>query len=192
MSLPAPNLDDRRFQDLVDDAKRLVQQRTRRWTDHNVSDPGVTLIEAFAWITDQMLDRLPHPPGTVEQDGRGAAHSAVEKDESRVPPELLELADDLHDLKNFYDHQKPAWEKLRKACERFQLNRLELVGESLRDTPGIAATVFGILEDVKIRMISQGASEINLTFVIEEDDATEVVRRLHKEFFAQADPEVFA
>jgi len=67
-----------------------------------------------------------------------------------------------------------------------------LVGESLRDTPGIAAKVFGILEDVKIRMISQGASEINLTFVIEEDAATEVVRRLHKEFFAQADPEVFA
>jgi aspartate kinase len=45
---------------------------------------------------------------------------------------------------------------------------------------------------VKIRMISQGASEINLTFVIEEDDAAEVVRRLHHAFFAEADPEVFA
>jgi aspartate kinase len=67
-----------------------------------------------------------------------------------------------------------------------------LVGENLRDTAGIAAKVFGILEDVKIRMISQGASEINLTFVIEEDAATEVVRRLHHEFFAAADPEVFA
>ncbi len=67
-----------------------------------------------------------------------------------------------------------------------------LVGENLRDTAGIAAKVFGILEDVKIRMISQGASEINLTFVIEEDDATEVVRRLHRAFFAEADPEVFA
>jgi aspartate kinase len=67
-----------------------------------------------------------------------------------------------------------------------------LVGENLRETPGIAAKVFGILEDVKIRMISQGASEINLTFVIEEDDATEVVRRLHHAFFAEADPEVFA
>ena len=67
-----------------------------------------------------------------------------------------------------------------------------LVGENLRDTAGIAAKVFGILEDVKIRMISQGASEINLTFVIEEDAATEVVRRLHHEFFAEADPEVFA
>ena len=58
--------------------------------------------------------------------------------------------------------------------------------------PGIAAKVFGILENVKIRMISQGASEINLTFVIEEDDAAEVVRRLHHAFFAEADPEVFA
>ncbi len=67
-----------------------------------------------------------------------------------------------------------------------------LVGENLRETPGIAAKVFGILEDVKIRMISQGASEINLTFVIEEDDAAEVVRRLHHAFFAAVDPEVFA
>ncbi len=47
-ALPVPNLDDRRFQDLVDDAKRLVQRRCPAWTDHNVSDPGVTLIETFA------------------------------------------------------------------------------------------------------------------------------------------------
>jgi predicted phage baseplate assembly protein len=62
MPLLAPNLDDRRFQDLVDDAKRLVQERTQRWTDHNVSDPGVTLIEAFAWMTDQLLYRLNRVP----------------------------------------------------------------------------------------------------------------------------------
>ncbi len=40
MALPAPNLDDRRFQQLVDDAKRLVQRNCPEWTDHNVSDPG--------------------------------------------------------------------------------------------------------------------------------------------------------
>ena len=62
MALPAPNLDDRRFQDLVDDAKRLVQQRCPEWTDHNVSDPGVTLIEPFAWMTDQLLYRLNRVP----------------------------------------------------------------------------------------------------------------------------------
>jgi aspartate kinase len=67
-----------------------------------------------------------------------------------------------------------------------------LVGENLRETPGIAARVFAELTDIKIRMISQGASEINLTFVIEEDAVPEVVRRLHKAFFSDLDPEVFA
>ncbi len=65
MGLPAPNLDDRRFQDLVDDAKRLVQQRCPEWTDHNVSDPGVTLIETFAWMTDLLLYRLNRVPDRV-------------------------------------------------------------------------------------------------------------------------------
>ncbi len=60
--LPAPNLDDRRFQDLVDDAKRLVQQRCPTWTDHNVSDPGVTLIEAVAQMVDQLIYRLNRVP----------------------------------------------------------------------------------------------------------------------------------
>lgn len=62
MTLPAPNLDDRRFQDLVDEAKRMVQQRCPEWTDHNVSDPGVTLLETFAWMTDQLVYRLNRVP----------------------------------------------------------------------------------------------------------------------------------
>jgi predicted phage baseplate assembly protein len=60
--LPAPHLDDRDFQSLVDDAKRLVQQRSPEWTDHNVSDPGVTLIEAFAQMVDQLIYRLNRVP----------------------------------------------------------------------------------------------------------------------------------
>ncbi len=62
MALPAPNLDDRRFQDLVDDAKRLIAQKCPEWTDHNVHDPGVTLIELFAYMTDQLLYRLNRVP----------------------------------------------------------------------------------------------------------------------------------
>ena len=62
MALPAPDLDNRRFQDLVDEAKRLVQRRCPEWTDHNVSDPGVTLIEVFAGMVDQVLYRLNRVP----------------------------------------------------------------------------------------------------------------------------------
>lgn len=60
--LPAPNLDDRRFQDLVDDAKRRVMRRCPEWTDHNVSDPGVTLIETVAYLTETLLYRLNRVP----------------------------------------------------------------------------------------------------------------------------------
>lgn len=62
MAIAAPHLDDRRFQDLVDDAKRMVMDRCPGWTDHNVSDPGVTLIETFAFMTDQLLYRLNRVP----------------------------------------------------------------------------------------------------------------------------------
>ncbi|PBC81202.1 putative baseplate assembly protein [Streptomyces sp. 2224.1] len=62
MALPAPHLDDRRFQQFVDDAKRYIQQRCPEWTDHNVSDPGVTLIEAVAHMADQIVYRLNRVP----------------------------------------------------------------------------------------------------------------------------------
>ncbi len=62
MSLTTPNLDDRRFQDLVDDAKRRIATLCPEWTDHNVSDPGVTLIETFAWMVDQLAYRLNRVP----------------------------------------------------------------------------------------------------------------------------------
>jgi aspartate kinase len=67
-----------------------------------------------------------------------------------------------------------------------------LVGENIRGTPGIAAKVFSAISDINVRMISQGASEINITFVIEEDDVPEAVRRLHELFFSELDPGVFA
>lgn len=62
MSLQSPNLDDRRFQQFVDDAKRYIQQRAPEWTDHNVSDPGVTLVETVAHMADQIVYRLNRVP----------------------------------------------------------------------------------------------------------------------------------
>ena len=62
MTLPAPPLDERTFQDLVDDAKRYVKAHCAEWSDHNVSDPGVTLIEAVAQMVDVLLFRLNQMP----------------------------------------------------------------------------------------------------------------------------------
>jgi predicted phage baseplate assembly protein len=60
--LPAPHLDDRTFQSLVDDARRLVHRRCPEWSDHNISDPGITLIETFAMMVDQLIYRLNRVP----------------------------------------------------------------------------------------------------------------------------------
>ena len=60
--LDAPELDDRRFQDIVDEAKRMIPRFTPEWTNHNVADPGVTLIELFAWMTEMTIYRLNQVP----------------------------------------------------------------------------------------------------------------------------------
>lgn len=62
MPLPMRPLDDRSFQDLVDEAKKRIPLYCPEWTDHNVSDPGVTLIELFAWMMDILLYRLNQVP----------------------------------------------------------------------------------------------------------------------------------
>ena len=65
MSLEPPNLDDRRFQDLVDDAMRLARQRMPDWSPTGPADPGVTLIEVAAWMTDQLIYRLNRVPDRI-------------------------------------------------------------------------------------------------------------------------------
>ena len=67
-----------------------------------------------------------------------------------------------------------------------------VVGDNLKFTPGVAGRCFGAIGDANINMISQGASEINLTFVTDERDVARVVERLHEAFFTEVDPEVFA
>src|SRR6185437_7630010 len=62
MPLPAPELDDRKFQDIVDEAKRLIPRYCPEWTNHNVSDPGVALIELFAWMSEMVLYRINQVP----------------------------------------------------------------------------------------------------------------------------------
>ncbi|WP_263368501.1 lysine-sensitive aspartokinase 3 [Edaphobacter bradus] len=66
-----------------------------------------------------------------------------------------------------------------------------MVGEDIRGHNGIAGQVFGAISHVNVRMISQGASEINMSFMIEEEDVEEAVRSLHRHFFADPDEEIF-
>lgn len=60
--IPMPNLDDRTYEDIVEEAIRLIPQYCPSWTNFNKSDPGITLIELFAWMTEMLLYRLNRVP----------------------------------------------------------------------------------------------------------------------------------
>src|SRR5262245_47401181 len=62
MAFETPRLDDRGFGDIVDEARRRIALYAPEWTDHNLSDPGITLVELFAWMTDVVLYRLNRVP----------------------------------------------------------------------------------------------------------------------------------
>ena len=62
MRLPEIQLDDRRFQDLINEARMRINRSCPEWTEHNVSDPGITLIELFAWMTEMTIYRLNRVP----------------------------------------------------------------------------------------------------------------------------------
>jgi len=62
MSLPVPNLDDRSWKQIVDEAVRLIPRYCPEWTNHNQSDPGVTLLELYAWMTEMVIYRLNKVP----------------------------------------------------------------------------------------------------------------------------------
>src|SRR6201994_5138806 len=60
--IPPPKLDDRTFNDIVEEAISRIPRYSPEWTNHNPSDPGITLIELAAWMTDLLIYRLNQVP----------------------------------------------------------------------------------------------------------------------------------
>ncbi len=61
-TLPTPKLDDRSWQEIVEEAKKLIPGFCPQWTDFNPSDPGITMVELMAWMTEMLLYRLNRVP----------------------------------------------------------------------------------------------------------------------------------
>lgn len=62
MALPIPDLDNRSFTDLVEEARKLIPVFAPLWTDYNLHDPGITTIDLLAWLTETALYRLNQVP----------------------------------------------------------------------------------------------------------------------------------
>jgi len=62
MPLPLPNLDNRTYAELVEEARSLIPGEYAQWTDHNPTDPGIILMEMLAWLTEMVLYRVDRVP----------------------------------------------------------------------------------------------------------------------------------
>ncbi|HKG63550.1 MAG TPA: putative baseplate assembly protein [Solirubrobacteraceae bacterium] len=101
MRLPEIQLDDRRFQDLVSEARLKISRSCPEWTEHNVSDPGITLIELFAWMTEMTIYRLNRVPDKlhvsllellgIRLDGPSAAQTTLRFRLPEVATEALTI-----------------------------------------------------------------------------------------------------
>jgi hypothetical protein len=110
--LTLPNLDDRTYADLVAEALALIPALAPDWTDHNPADPGITLIELFAWLTemlvyrlDQVTDenrlaflRLINGPGWGPRDGKSVVEEVRDTIQRLREPARAVTADDFERL----------------------------------------------------------------------------------------------
>jgi hypothetical protein len=84
MAIDLPNLDDRTFADLVDDARLALPAIYPAWTDHNPSDPGIALVELLAWLTEMIVFRTGRIPESSQRAFlrllSGGAHGGLDED----------------------------------------------------------------------------------------------------------------
>ncbi|MFZ5475676.1 MAG: baseplate J/gp47 family protein [Myxococcota bacterium] len=62
MPIRPPNLDDRRYEDILREARALIPQYTPEWTNLGDADPGMTLVQLFSWMTEMVIYRLNQVP----------------------------------------------------------------------------------------------------------------------------------
>jgi hypothetical protein len=85
MPLPIPTLDDRTFDQLVEEAKTLIPKHFPAWTDHNYSDPGIAFMELFAFLVENAIYQINRVPD------RTLEHFASLLGVARTPGEPTEM-----------------------------------------------------------------------------------------------------
>ena len=100
MLIPLPELDDRRWSDLVEESRALIPVLAPEWTDHNASDPGVTVIELYAWLAEMDVYRANRVTDAARRRflalvGRQALGEAADQIVERISAPLL-LLEQLH------------------------------------------------------------------------------------------------
>lgn len=170
----APEVEGTRIVSEALPSKNVVKAIACKRTITLVTVESSRMLMAYGFLAKvfEVFSRLETPVDVV---------STSEVSVSLTIDDASRLQEAISDLKEFADVDVEANQAL-----------ISIVGEGLRNTPGVAARAFRSLESVNIRMISQGASKLNLSLVVSDEDLVEAITRLHSEFFSEVDPEVFA
>ena len=88
-AIPLPNLDDRRWTDLVEEGRALIPFYAPDWTDHNIHDPGIMLIELFAWLAEMDLFEVNQITDAFRR--KFLALAGIEPEPIRAAETLLQL-----------------------------------------------------------------------------------------------------
>lgn len=112
MPLPIPNLDDRTFEKLIEEIKRLIVAHTPEWTDRNENDPGTTLIQMFAGLTEIILYR------------QNKIMTAHEKKIKNLEAKFKKLELDFKNLKLSLSHTRRSFERTcnKKSAKKTKRN----------------------------------------------------------------------
>lgn len=137
----------------------------------NIRSLRMFMVHGFLHRIFQIFDRY---ETSVDMVSTSEVTVSVTLDQKERLPELLE------DLREFADVDVLEGQAI--IC---------LVGEKIPVTAGVGARIFNALGPINARMVSEGASSMNLGFVIDSQYLTQAVRALHEEFFTDLDPEVF-
>ena len=108
--LPIPELDDKKFAELVEEAKALIPVYAPEWTDHNIHDPGITFIELFAWLIEMQIYRLDQ---ITEKNKRKFLRLLGIKPKSATAAKV----DVIFSLPNGYKNSVPACEGTKVAAK---------------------------------------------------------------------------
>ena len=146
------------------DTFRAITAKTGVSLVNVVASRGV-MVHGFLRSVFEALDRY---AASVDLVAISEVNMSFTMDSKRLPTALISELERIADV----------------TCEGQQAI-ICLVGEDIHGKPGIAASVFDAVAvaEVNIRMISQGASEINISFVVQESDVPKTVRQLHARFF---------
>ena len=151
MPIPLPNLDNRTFEDLVDEMRALIPRYAPDWTDHNLSDPGMTLIDLFAWLAEALIYRLNRIPQGSEArflELLGARFQSSRPATATLAVTASELAAPLTIVRGtplIARTDRPADAPVFETTQELQLSPQTTGGTlSVRQTQPISAEVLGI------------------------------------------------